>query len=49
MLPLCLKKCMKLCNDWHQDEAELRLYTKIFSKRGELITSVGETKEVVNN
>jgi len=40
---------MQLCEHWYTDEAALRLYTKIFSKRGELISTLGEAKEAVKN
>jgi hypothetical protein len=49
MLPICLEKCMRLCNDWYKDEAELRLYTKIFSKKGDAIHTLGEAKEKAKN
>ena len=32
LLPECLKKCMSLCDDWHNFTRELSLYSKIFSK-----------------
>ena len=38
---------MQLCSNWYKDETELRLYAKIFSKRGELISTLGEAKEAV--